>query len=199
ARARAGLGLPLGPLVVCVGRLSRQKAQDVLLDAWPSVRSAVPGATVALVGDGPEEPALRARGLPGVLFAGWRDDVAEWLAAADVVAIPSRWEGLPLVVLEAMARGRSVVSADADGMAESLGADAGAIVPREDPPALAAALVERLLDPARASEEARSGRRRVEREFDLATAGQAMAEVYAEVLQAAGRGRGRLQPEPAGE
>src|SRR5205814_7280998 len=120
-RARARLGLPAGPLVVCVGRLSRQKAQDVLLEAWPRVASAVPDATVALVGDGPEEPALRARNAPNVLFAGWRDDVPDWLAAADVVAIPSRWEGLPLVVLEAMARGRSVVSADADGMAESLG------------------------------------------------------------------------------
>ncbi len=191
-RARSRLGLPEGPLVVCVGRLTRQKAQDVLLDAWPAVLAAVPGATVALVGDGPEEQALRRRGLDGVLFTGWRDDVSDWLAAADVVAIPSRWEGLPLVVLEAMALGRSVVSSAADGMAESLGADAGEIVPLEDPPTLAAALAERLRDPARTRAEGRAGRVRVEREFDLPQAGEAMMEVYRHVL--GGSGGQRVPP-----
>ena len=105
AAARARLELGDGPLVVCVGRLSRQKGQDVLLDAWPQVTARVSDARLVLVGDGPEREALEARVSGETTLAGERDDVADWLAAADVVALPSRWEGMSLALLEAMARG----------------------------------------------------------------------------------------------
>ena len=91
--------------MVCLGRLSTQKGQDVLLRAWPSVQ--VPGAQAVLVGDGPEEEALRelAAGDATVRFAGGvpRAEAVRFLAAADVVVVPSRWEGMALVPLEAMA------------------------------------------------------------------------------------------------
>jgi len=137
-QARAQLRLPDAPLVVCVARLSRQKGQDVLLEAWPAVQSAVVGAHLALVGDGPERAALEARASDkeGVSFVGPRSDVAHWLAAADVVALPSRWEGMSYVMLEAMASERSVVATDVGGAREAIGPEAeraaGALVASED-------------------------------------------------------------------
>ena len=62
--ARRKLGIPDDPLVVNVGRLCPQKGQDLLLDAWPSVLAVVPHAQLVLVGDGPDEPALRRRAVP---------------------------------------------------------------------------------------------------------------------------------------
>lgn len=138
--ARRHLGLPLDRhLVVCVGRLSRQKGQDVLLAAARDL-----DADVVLVGDGPDRAALAAVAPPNVRFAGRRDDVAHWYAAADVVAVPSRWEGMALVALEALACGRPVVAADVTGMREIGGVD---VVPPEDPAALAAALRDCLAHP----------------------------------------------------
>ena len=179
--ARERLGLSEAPLVVCVGRLSRQKGQDVLLAAWPAVRARVPDAQLALVGEGPERDRLQRSAPPEVVFAGKRTDVQDWLAAADVVAAPSRWEGMSLALLEALARARPVVASDTPGAAEALGRAAGAIVPVEDTQALADALAQRLLDPALASAEGREGRTRVERHNDLRRALDGVAALYAEL------------------
>ncbi|MFV1959516.1 MAG: glycosyltransferase family 4 protein [Planctomycetota bacterium] len=73
-----------------------------------------------LVGDGPDRHRLQAQVPPNVVFAGARSNVSDWLNAADVVAAPSRWEGMSLTVLEAMASGRSVVATDVPGMREML-------------------------------------------------------------------------------
>lgn len=166
ARERLGLA-PGTPLVVCVGRLSRQKAQDVLLAAWRDV----PGADLALVGDGPDRAALEASAPPRVRFAGRRDDVAGWYAAADVVAVPSRWEGMALVALEALACGRPVVGTDVAGMRE-IGVD---VVPPDDPAALARALVHRLRSPV-PPEECRAHAR------DLRETTAAIRGVYEDLL-----------------
>jgi glycosyltransferase involved in cell wall biosynthesis len=181
-RARERLGLGDGPLALAVGRLSEQKGQDVLLSAWPAVLRHVPEAELVLVGDGPARAALEARGAPRVRFEGARSDVHDWLAAADVVAMPSRWEGLSLVMLEAMASARSVVSSDVAGAREAIG-DAGAIVPTDAPAPLADALAERLADPALAGREGVAGRRRVERDFDLNRVTARVAELYGEVME----------------
>ncbi|MEU0375341.1 glycosyltransferase, partial [Streptomyces sp. NPDC006283] len=121
--ARAALpelfGVPLeAPLVVCVGRLCRQKGQDLLLRAWPGVSGAVRGARLVLVGDGPDGAELRRTAPPGVLFAGACPDTRPWLRAADVAVLPSRWEGMALAPLEAMACGRPVVLTDVSGARE---------------------------------------------------------------------------------
>jgi glycosyltransferase involved in cell wall biosynthesis len=181
AAARARLGLPANPLVVCVGRLSRQKGQDVLLAAWPAVRRQVPAAHLALVGDGPEGARLRSGSPEDVLFVGLRDDVPDWLAAADVVAAPSRWEGMSIALLEALARARPVVAADTPGAAEAIGDEAGAVVPIEDASRLADELVVRLRAPRRAQIEGRKGRERVERLFDLRRTTAAHAALYEEL------------------
>lgn len=169
ASARSRLGIPPdAPFAVCVGRLSRQKGQDVLLGAWPRVRSRFGDARLALVGDGPMGDEL-ARSLPeGVTLAGHRDDVADWYRACDVVVLPSRWEGMSLALLEAMASGRAVVTTDVAGATEALGLAGGAIVPVESLADLADAIAARFADPDAAAAEGAANRRRVEDRFTLA-------------------------------
>ena len=181
--ARAELGLPDEPLVVCVGRLARQKGQDVLLRAMPAIRSVVPGAKLALVGDGPDADVLRSQAPAGVIFAGHRHDVRRWLVAADVVALPSRWEaGLSLVAMEAMAVGRSVVSTSVAGVVDVL-PGAGVVVPLDDVEALARAVAGRLADRSMAASEGLRGRRAVEEHRDVKRTAQRVREAYREVIE----------------
>lgn len=182
AAARRQLGLNGGPLAVCVGRIDRAKGQDLCVEAWSSFVG-VPGAQLILVGDGPDRRALESRAGPGIRLVGARDDVPVWLAAADVVVAPSRWEGMSLSVLEAMAVGRSVVAFDAPGMRELLGEEAGAVVPVGDVRALAEALVRRLVEPRLRAEEGRRARHRAERSHDFATTAQQIADLYAAALR----------------
>ena len=182
AAARQRLDLGQDQIAVCVGRLSRQKGQDVLLEACPSVAARVAGARLVLVGGGPEKDHLRRLAGPGVDLTGARDDIGDWYAAADVVVSPSRWEGMSLVVVEAMARARSIVATDVPGAREALGTNAGEIVPVEDVRALAEALVERMLDTGLAAEEGQAGRRRVEQYHDLRATTGAVAGLYEELL-----------------
>jgi len=130
-----------------VGRLSPEKGYADLLEAFAIVAKQLPSARLVLVGDGEERAALqdlRGRiGLNGqVMFAGRQDDVASWLAAGDIYVQPSRREGLPLAVLEAMAAGLPVV-ATAVGDVPRLITDGreGHLVAAEQPKALAAKLV----------------------------------------------------------
>lgn len=180
--ARRRLQLPAGPLVVCVGRLCPQKGQDLLLAAWPAVRAAVPDAVLVLVGDGPSRPALETAAGPGVRLVGARRDVGDWLAAADVVTVPSRWEGMALVPLEAMARARSVVAADVAGMRESVPPGGGAVVPPGDAEALATALVARLGGPVDADLEGLAGRAHVEVAHDAANTVRCVTAAYQAAL-----------------
>jgi glycosyltransferase involved in cell wall biosynthesis len=196
-RARFELGLGAEPLAICVGRLHRQKNQVVLLDVWPQVREAVPGARLALLGDGPDRESLERRAVEGVKLVGLAGDVRPWLDAASLVVQPSRWEGMSLAVLEAMAKARCVVATDVPGMRELLHDGAGAVVPPEDREALTAAIVERLASPALADAEGRVGRRRVEERHDLAAQHADIDRVYEELLaRSAGTapaGRSRLR------
>lgn len=164
ARRRLAID-PETPIAVSVGRMHRQKGQVELLRWWQRVVGAVPGARLALVGDGPDREELETAG-------GWvvgpTDDVVSWLHAADVVVLHSRWEGLALTLLEAMACARSVVATDIPGMREVVRDDAGALA-AFDTPAFADAISARLTDPDRAAREGATGRARVEREHDLAT------------------------------
>lgn len=147
-----------GPLVVCLGRICRQKGQDRLLAAWPDVLRLIPTAQLLLVGDGPDHAALRRSAPPGVHLIGATREPLRYLAAADLVVIPSRWEGMSLTMLEAMSLGRSVVTTDVAGSDVVRAAAAGAVVRGGDGGALALALAERLLAPGRAAAEGERGR-----------------------------------------
>ena len=181
---RARLGVGSGPLAVCVGRLSRQKGQDVLLDAWSSVREAVPDADLVLVGDGPDRAELVDRAPEGVRFVG-RADPRNWYLAADVVVLPSRWEGMALVLLEAAASGRSLVATDVAGAREVVAPGArSAVVPPGDAAALAAAVVPRLQDRRAADEEGERVRRHVLEHNDVRRTAGRVLDVYRQVLGA---------------
>ncbi|NGO48108.1 glycosyltransferase [Streptomyces ureilyticus] len=177
---------PSAPLVVCVGRLCRQKGQDVLLQAWPSVLRQVPAARLALVGDGPDEEQLREHAPEGVLFAGAVADAVPWYQTADLVVLPSRWEGMALAPLEAMACGRPVVVTDVAGARESLppGHRAHCLVPPGRPGPLADALARALLDPLLREALGHQGRRHVLTAHDVRHSAEAVAALYRELLDA---------------
>lgn len=131
-------------LVVVVARLHPQKDLDLFVRAWHAVAAHHPEARAAIVGEGPSRPDLEAlierEGVGSSLrLAGASPDAVEQLAVADVVALTSRWEAVPLVVVEAVQLGRPVVSTRV-GVAEELLADGGTVVDVGDLDGFVAAL-----------------------------------------------------------
>lgn len=123
ARLRAEAGLSDAPVLLMVGRFEPQKAHDVALAAMPAVLATHPEATLLMAGDGPLlRDIARAIGrleLGGsVRLLGRSDEVGALFAMADLLVLPSHFEGLPLVALEAFAAGLPVVATDAPGIAE---------------------------------------------------------------------------------
>jgi glycosyltransferase involved in cell wall biosynthesis len=175
--ARAELGLsPTAPLAVCPARWARQKGQDVLLAAWAAVRAQCADAQLALVGgDAPEDLVPPE----GVRLVGDVPDVRPWLAAADVVVLPSRWEGLSLALLEAMAVGRSTVVTAIPGLADVVDERVGATVPAEQADALAAAVARRLNDPSLTLAEGAAAAAKATAELDARTTFDRLAELTA--------------------
>ena len=178
------------PLVVEVGRLADVKGQRELLEAVADL----PSARAVFVGDDLERGGEYARELERhaaelgvsdrVVFAGQRDDAARVLAAADVLALPSWTEGLPLVVLEAMAQGRPVVATPVGGTPELVAdGETGLLVPPRDPRALADALTRILRDPELRRRMGEAGRRRVEERFSAARMAQEVLAIYDEVVR----------------
>lgn len=179
-------------LVVCVGRLCRQKGQDVLLRAWPRVAARVPEAWLVLVGDGPGRDALCREAPARVLFAGEVADPVPWYAAADLVVLPSRWEGMALAPLEAMACGRPVVVTDVTGARESLppGQLPHCLVPPEHPGALARALTSLLLDGELRDLSGRQAQDHVRRAHDVRHTAEAVSGLYRDLLRTGPAGHG---------
>ncbi len=147
-------GLPADRrIVVAVGRLVPQKNLELAVEALRGV----PDAALLIVGEGPsrvsiEACAARCGVAERVRLAGARDDAREILGAADVVVVPSRWEGLPLVVLEAMAAGRPVVATDVTGIPDLVDDGVtGLLVPSDDAEGMARAMRRILEDGALAS------------------------------------------------
>jgi glycosyltransferase involved in cell wall biosynthesis len=135
--------------VLAVGRLARQKGLDVLLEAAAAWRDLDQAPLVAIAGEGPLAGNLRARAAElgvDVLFLGRRDDVPALLRAAAVFVLPSRWEGQPLVLQEALRAGIPVVATLVGGVPCLTGEDAALLVPGEDARALAAAVRSVLTD-----------------------------------------------------
>ncbi len=161
ARPGRELADPRRPLVGFVGRLAPQKGVLCLVAAAQQVVKARPEAQFLLVGEGELEAALRRRvaqlGLEEhVWLAGYRSDVPRVLAALDVFTLPSRYEGLPYTLMEAMAAGRAVVATDVTGNRDLVrDGETGRLVPPDDAQALAEAVVELLAAP---EERARLGR-----------------------------------------
>ncbi|WP_220185228.1 glycosyltransferase [Paracoccus sp. S1E-3] len=179
------------PTLLCVARFTPQKNHRLLISALARLRRTQPDVRLQLVGAGPDEAAIRARvarlGADGVEFLGPRDDVPDLMAAADLLVLPSDFEGLPLVLLEAMAARLPVVATRIGGVVEALGPDHSWLVPRGDARALAAALGAALVDPATRAATAATQRTRFDDFYTATRMGEDTARLYAAVL----RGRPR--------
>jgi glycosyltransferase involved in cell wall biosynthesis len=142
------------PLVLAVGRLAAQKGFDVLLDAAARWRDRDPVPLLAIAGDGPLARELRTQASSlGVdaAFLGHRGDIADLLAAAAVFVLPSRWEGQPLILQEALRGGAAIVAARVGGIPDLVGHDAALLFESGDATALAVAVSAVLTDPSLAS------------------------------------------------
>lgn len=173
-----------GAVVLVPARLTTQKGQSVLLRAAP----AVAGANFVFAGDGPDRAALAALaselGIDDrVTFLGRRRDVPKLIAAADVVVLPSWYEGLPLAVLEAMAAGRPVIASRLPGVQEIIteGAD-GVLFEPGDPADLARAIGDVLTNPSEARRLGAAARQTVAGRFSAGAMGDQVGQVYAALL-----------------
>jgi len=173
AEARRRLGLNGSELVVgSVAALRPEKAHELLLEAVALLRADGRPVRLCLVGSGPREAELRslASGLgieAGVVWAGQRPDAPRLVTAFDVAVISSRWEGLPLAALEALAAEVPLVATAVGGLPELLSGGAGFLVDSPDPGLLARSIAAALDDPGEARARARSGRLRVEERHGL--------------------------------
>jgi glycosyltransferase involved in cell wall biosynthesis len=160
AQARERLGLPAeAPLLLYVGNLKDSKGCLDLLEAFPALLAAQPRARLVYVGAGPcRTDLLQRAALPDcagritLMGSVAHDALGDWFRAADLLCLPSHNEGVPNVVLEAMACGTPVVASHVGGIPEVLPDYAGLLVPPREPGALAGALIEasnRTWDPGR--------------------------------------------------
>ena len=192
---RASLGIPpAAPVLVSIGRHVPEKGYRHLVDAAALVERTKPGAHWLLVGDGELRGKLeaQARGLrleSRVHFTGWRDDVADVLALADLLVLPSESEGFGRVLVEAMAMGRAIVATAVGGVPDIvLPGETGLLVAPANPVALADAVRALLDDPERGARLGAAGRARAESSFSLGAHVDGVERVYDEVL-------GRAAPE----
>jgi glycosyltransferase involved in cell wall biosynthesis len=188
SRRSAGLltSLPQGaPLIGTVARLHRQKGVAFLLRSAAAILAGRPEGRIIVAGGGEMEAGLRreAREL-GVdrrfLLLGERADASEILSRLDVFVLPSLWEGLPLVLIEAAALGKPIVATAVEGTREIVtDGETGLLVPPADPAALAAAVNRLLDDPALAARLGAQARETIPPRFTLAKMIAGYEEIYA--------------------
>jgi glycosyltransferase involved in cell wall biosynthesis len=188
AAQRKALAIPEGcPVIGTVTRLEPQKAIDVLLRAVSLLNARVPNLVTLIAGDGTHRAKLETLaehlGLgERVRFLGWRSDAVELLGALDVFCMTSRWEGCPMVLLEAMAMRCPVVASDIGGVREIVvHPDTGLLVQPDNPEAVAAAILRLLASNTERARMGQAARRRIEQCFNAEGMLQAYAQLYREL------------------
>ncbi|MEO7818056.1 MAG: glycosyltransferase family 4 protein [Actinomycetota bacterium] len=181
----AALELGKAPRVVAVGRLHTQKGFDVLIKASSLV--SLDGLRIFIVGEGPERNRLeRSIAKEGqgsrIVLLGDRADARALIAAGDVFCMPSRWEGSPLALHEAMAAGKPIVATRVGGIADMTGEDAALLVSPEDPKALAGALQTLLTDRDVAQRLGDAAKRRAAEWPDADATAVRIADLYESML-----------------
>lgn len=185
ARARAGLGVDADAFLVSVlARQDEAKGLDVLVDAVAHLRAGGWAPQVVVAG----RPGTATRRLEAqiarldlgghVRLLGARDDVYDILAGSDLTALPTRREGFPGALVEALALEVPVVASDIGPTREVVGPDGGWLVPSDDAPALARAIRAAALDPARRADLARRGRQRFLDHFTATAVSARMIDFY---------------------
>ncbi|TME08883.1 MAG: glycosyltransferase family 4 protein [Chloroflexi bacterium] len=171
-------------LIGFVGRLVDQKGCEFLIRAAPRVIAVHRDVRFLIIGDGPERARLEAlareTGAAGAVeFAGYRSDPSTLMQTMAVLAVPSVYEPLGMVAIEAMACGVPVVASAVGGLPEVVeNGNTGILVPPRDPEALAAALIRLLDSPQRARQMGSKGRERATREFSPKVIGERYADLY---------------------
>jgi glycosyltransferase involved in cell wall biosynthesis len=192
-RVRAAIGVgDSRPIVLAVARHEHKKGLDILLSAFALVRRKEPNARLIIAGkEGSQTASLRDQmrdlALTGsVHMLGSRGDVPDLLCAADVFVLPSRSEGFPGALIEAMALEAPIVAGDISPVRE-IAADSGAaIIARgDDPDSFATAILETLADPVAASERGRRGRRRFLARYTVDRIAEGMLGFYQRALREA--------------
>jgi glycosyltransferase involved in cell wall biosynthesis len=179
------------PLVLAVGRQEPQKGFDVLLNALPRVRSELPEARVVIAGREGRATAqlfdlVSYHGLAdAVTFLGRREDVPDLLAAADVFALPSLWEGAAGTVLEAMALECPIVASRLPTLQETVDESTAELVTPKDATRLAAGMLTALSDRTLAAARTRAARDRFDQEFTIQVSARRMADLYSRVAATA--------------
>jgi glycosyltransferase involved in cell wall biosynthesis len=187
AAVRHELGVGDRPFVLAVGRLHRQKGFDVLIEAARDWTQRSPAPVIVIAGDGPQRRALAqaaAETAVDVRFLGYvaeRARIAELLHAADLVVVPSRWEGSPLAVHEALMAGRPVIATAVGGLPTLLRPGEVAFVPADDAAALAQSVTDLLDRPEAAASMARAGAAAAARWPDADAAAREVIAVYDEL------------------
>jgi glycosyltransferase involved in cell wall biosynthesis len=197
ADVRRELGIAETDLVVvCTAYHGPQKGLDVFLRALAILIPRIPAVRLVQVGGGPDvaySEMLKRLSLElgvsqRVIWAGTRNDVADILQCGHVYCQPSRFEGLPLSILEAMNSGMPVVGTDVNGIAEAVvNGVTGLLVDRESPEPLAAALEKLLGDAALRQRMGSAGRQRAEAMFSMSGQVRRLVDQYEGMLKATGR------------
>lgn len=179
---------PDADVILFVGRLHPQKGIDLLQQQLDKLAPPRSSHKLLLIGDGPLRDPLRrwskAVGSDRVQLLGWQTDIAAWMKACRVLVLPSRYEGMANVVLEAMAAARPVVCSAVEGSREMLGDDAERqIFASGDAGAMAANVAYFLGNPEAAAAAGEANRQRVQQHFSVASMVEAYRELYRDLLR----------------
>ncbi len=184
------LGLDSNAVVMTtIARLHPQKGHSFLIEAIPQIVKSIPNARLLFVGEGAlraelERRAARVGATNLIRFAGVRQDISQVLAISDLFVLPSLWEGLPNVVLEAMAAGVPVVATDVDGSAELIIANkTGMLVPPKQSDALATAIIQLWQDEPCRKRIIAAAAQQVEQSFSLQRNVTAYETLYETLIQ----------------
>jgi glycosyltransferase involved in cell wall biosynthesis len=184
--ARESIGFRYEEFVLgVIAHLYKEKGHTFLLDSLAAIHEKIPGLKLIVVGDGHLRGELErqaAEHLPSgsALFLGQRGDLANLLAAMDILVLPSSWEGFGIILAEAMyMRVPVITTSDGGGCAEVVDeGDGGLLVPYNDIPGMGRAILRLFIDEKFRKEQGKRGRERVERMFTVDVMGGRYAKVY---------------------
>jgi glycosyltransferase involved in cell wall biosynthesis len=194
SRLRKELGLKNEvPVIGAIGRLVWQKGFEYFIEAIPNVLKKVPESMFLIVGEGELKEKLKVKSeklkvKDSLIFTGFRDDIKKILQSIDVLVMPSLLEGLPMILLEAMAMGKPIIATDIEGIKDVLeNVRTGLLVPPKDPKALADAIVDLLIHRGKAYQMGNKARTVVNEQFSVDAMVEKVEEVYQELLQLSGK------------
>ena len=176
------------PVIGVIGRLVWQKGFDYFIDTIPDLLKKFKGARFLIVGEGELEEELKRKGKrleleDKLFFTGFRSDIKDVLASIDIFVMPSLLEGLPMILLEAMAMGKPIVATDIDGINEVLeDGKTGLLVPPKDTKALMDSIIDLLVHSDKAHQMGINARMVVEERFGVDIMVKKVEEVYEELL-----------------